>query len=83
MNVELDTTYLVWVGVVFLIFVLREVNCWYWKVNKYIALQEQSNANQLKIIEAINNIETLKLPMHYNCRTTLDKRTCGAINKGE
>ena len=83
MNVELDTTYLVWVGVVFLIFVLREVNCWYWKVNKSIALQEQSNANQLKIIEAINNIKTLKTPRHYNCRTVLDKRTCGVINNGE
>mgnify|MGYP003638266316 FL=1 len=41
MNVELDTTYLVWVGLVFLIFVLREVNCWYWKVNKSVDIQQK------------------------------------------
>lgn len=41
MNVELDATYLVWVGVVFLIFVLREVNCWYWKVNKSVDIQKK------------------------------------------
>tara|TARA_R110000764_G_scaffold10764_4_gene32837 strand:- start:1465 stop:1638 length:174 start_codon:yes stop_codon:yes gene_type:complete len=41
MNVELDTTYLVWVGLVFLIFVLREVNCWYWKINKSVDIQQK------------------------------------------
>lgn len=68
-------------ALVFLI--LREVICWYFKINERLILQKQSNANQLKIIEAINNIKTLKLPKHYNCRAVLDKRTCSAINKGE
>tara|TARA_R110002111_G_scaffold254445_1_gene320064 strand:- start:541 stop:783 length:243 start_codon:yes stop_codon:yes gene_type:complete len=68
-------------ALVFLI--LREVICWYFKINERLILQKQSNANQLKIIEAINNIKTLKTPRHYNCRTVLDKRTCGVINNGE
>tara|TARA_R110002049_G_scaffold300688_1_gene491733 strand:- start:233 stop:475 length:243 start_codon:yes stop_codon:yes gene_type:complete len=68
-------------AIVFLI--LREVICWYFKINERLILQKQSNANQLKIIEAINNIKTLKTPRHYNCRTVLDKRTCSVINNGE
>jgi ABC-type bacteriocin/lantibiotic exporter with double-glycine peptidase domain len=59
--------------VVFLI--LREVICWYFKINERVKLQVESNANQLKIIDAINDIETLKLPKHYNCRSVIDKRT--------
>jgi ABC-type bacteriocin/lantibiotic exporter with double-glycine peptidase domain len=59
------------VAVVFLI--LRELVCWYFKINERVKLQIESNANQLKIIDAINNIETLRLPKHYNCRSTLSK----------
>lgn len=57
--------------VVFLI--LREVICWYFKINERVKLQAESNANQLKLIDAINNIETLKPPKPYNCRSTVDK----------
>ena len=68
--------------VAIVLLILREFTCWYFKINERLALQKESNTNQLKVIDAINNIKTLKLPMHYNCRTTLDKRTYGAINEG-
>ena len=51
MNVELDTTCLVWVGVAFLIFVLREVNCWYWKVNKSVDIQQKILNELVKLNE--------------------------------
>lgn len=36
---------------IILYFLLRELNCWYWKVNKRIELQEETNALLKKILE--------------------------------
>ena len=39
--------------VVFL--VLREVNCWYWKINERISLQQEQNSVLKKILEELKN----------------------------
>jgi preprotein translocase subunit SecF len=38
------------IGII-LFFLLREVNCWYWKINRHIELQEETNILLKKIVE--------------------------------
>ena len=71
--------YLILAIAVFLL--IREVICWYFKINERLKLQKESNENQLEIIKAINNIETLRLPQHFNCRSAVDTRTSKAVSK--
>lgn len=51
MNIELDGSSLIWFGVICLIFVLREVNCWYWKVNKSVDIQQKILDELVKLNE--------------------------------
>lgn len=48
-----NINYLILFGLlaIVLYFVLRELNCWYWKINKRIELQEETNRLLKKIIE--------------------------------
>ncbi len=36
---------------IILYFLLRELNCWYWKINRRIELQQETNALLKKILE--------------------------------
>lgn len=55
MNVNLDESSLLWAGLVCLIFVLREVNCWYWKVNKSVGIQQKILDELVKLNKGDNN----------------------------
>ncbi len=44
--------------VLFLIFLIcRELNCWYWKINRRIELLEEQNNSLKTIIEKLERIE--------------------------
>lgn len=44
--------------VLFLIFLIcRELNCWYWKINRRIELLEEQNNSLKEIIEKLEEIE--------------------------
>ncbi len=36
---------------ILIFWLLREINCWYWKINERIELQKQTNQLLLKILE--------------------------------
>ena len=42
--------------------ILRELNCWYWKINKKIELQEKTNELLGKILEKIGMEENNQSP---------------------
>ncbi|MFA7066238.1 MAG: zinc ribbon domain-containing protein [Dysgonamonadaceae bacterium] len=45
-------TILVIVGIILLVFlILREVMCWYWKINERITLQQETNLLLKKLID--------------------------------
>ena len=44
---------------IFLFFLLREVNCWYWKINIRIELLEENN-RLLKVIAGVNDTNIIK-----------------------
>ena len=53
------TTLIIILGIVVaLFFALREVNCWYWKINIHIELQEQTNNLLQKLIDQTRKKET-------------------------
>ena len=41
--------------IVLLVFVLRDFNCWYWKINKRIKLQEKTNNLLQELINKNNS----------------------------
>lgn len=53
-------TILVIVGIILLVFlILREVMCWYWKINERITLQQETNLLLKKLIDKeVINIHT-------------------------
>ena len=53
------TTLVIIFGIaVVLFFALREVNCWYWKINRHIELQEETNNLLQKLVDQSNKKET-------------------------
>ena len=59
---------IVLVVIIVLFFLLREVNCWYWKINKGIELMEENN-RLLKIIAGENSRQETK-PVVPNTNTS-------------
>ncbi|HHZ70021.1 MAG TPA: hypothetical protein EYN54_07040 [Methylococcaceae bacterium] len=56
---------------------IREVICWYFKINERVQLQKDAIANQEVLIKLLQNIHVPKPPMHYNCRSVMGPRTSG------
>ena len=56
---------------------IREVICWYFKINERVQLQKDAIANQEVLINLLQNIHVPKPPMHYNCRSVMGPRTSG------
>ena len=49
MNVDqMQNLFIIALGCLFIFVLLRELMCWYWKINKHIALQEKI-LHQLKL----------------------------------
>ena len=59
-----------------LFLVLREVACWYWKINERIALQNDTN-NLLKKILNQQNITTSQLELSNSGNKKLFCSSCG------
>jgi hypothetical protein len=54
----MDTLTIVLIGLslfVIVFLILREVNCWYWKINKRIELQEMNNKLLREILAVLKN----------------------------
>ena len=56
--------------IIFLIF--REFNCWYWKINEHISLQEEQNQLLNKILKSISNEEDDYSPVY---ESLVDKKS--------
>ena len=55
-----DGTILVWFFVALLIFLLvREIFCWYWKINQRVSLLEQSLETQKRILKTTQELTEL------------------------
>ncbi len=53
------TYFLVMLGILIVVFlILREVICWYWKINRNIELQEEQNRLLKKLVQHFENTET-------------------------
>ncbi|HHZ97348.1 MAG TPA: hypothetical protein EYN67_17795 [Flavobacteriales bacterium] len=50
---QLQNAFVLFMGCLFVFVLIREIVCWYWKINKGILLQEKSIKNQEKIIELL------------------------------
>lgn len=50
---------LITLAIVFLWLILREVNCWYWKVNERLRLQEETNQLLKDIINQIKSVDQI------------------------
>ena len=59
---QLQNAFVLFMGCLFVFVLIREVMCWYWKINKGILLQEKSIKHQEQIIELLltNNDYLLK-----------------------
>ena len=54
----MDTLVVALIIILFLFFILREVLCWYWKINEHIAAQKETNALLMVIADKIGAIPT-------------------------
>ncbi|MFZ4740071.1 MAG: hypothetical protein ACOYLE_02785 [Bacteroidales bacterium] len=63
-------------------FLMREVNCWYWKINKRIALMEEQN-ELLKVLVNINKINTPNETSIIIDETEIEELTAYKTNQGE
>jgi flagellar biosynthesis/type III secretory pathway M-ring protein FliF/YscJ len=51
--------FLVMLGILIIVFlILREVNCWYWKINRNIELQEEQSRLLQKLVQQFEKKET-------------------------
>jgi len=58
---EISTLLVVLVVIIALFFALRQLLCWYWKINERIGLEEVNQGLLLKILEELENLnQTVK-----------------------
>ena len=57
------------VAITAIVFLCREINCWYLKINSRKELLEKIVANQEKIIELLNKRENEEVPEVHNQST--------------
>ena len=50
---QLQNLFVLFMGCLFVFVLIREIVCWYWKINKGILLQEKAIKNQEQIIELL------------------------------
>ena len=55
MDNAVSTVLIVVVILVVVFLILREVNCWYWKINERVSLQKEQNSILKKILKELNN----------------------------
>ena len=55
MDNAVSTILIVVVILVVVFLILREVNCWYWKINERVSLQKEQNSILKKILKELNN----------------------------
>ena len=57
MNTELMTAIAISVLIIIAVMLIfRQINCWYWKINKRVELQQESIEIQKKILELLKKI---------------------------
>ena len=56
---QLQNAFVLFMGCLFVFVLIRELICWYWKINKGILLQEKAIKNQEKIIELLSHQQGL------------------------
>ena len=55
-----------------LFFLLREVNCWYFKINRHIELQEENNRLMRKLVEQTALNKTVDQKVTNTSQTSLN-----------
>jgi len=80
MDSVLSTIIITIVILVVVFLILREVNCWYWKINERISLQNEQNSILEKILKELKNepkskhkSTSSKKGDNYNADKTLDE----------